>query len=253
MEQLPYLKLLYSSLRRNSEFKHKLYAVDNGSTDGTSDWLESQGIEHVTLHDNHGFCAVNEALKIATNENKYVMVFNTDMVPLRFWDVAIATQIRQFESKNIEKFTISCRLVEPTGNNPEYVIADYGQSPDALNMEALLRFSPRPVANTNQYSHPILFPSKMLQDVEYFDQQYWPGWASDHDIAMKCSRVGCKNFVMLGNSHVYHFSSATFNKLKSEDRAKDGQDIFKRKWNISVDEFRRQIQIRSPFSIKDNQ
>lgn len=242
---LSYLQLLNKSLLRNSVFRHQLFVHDNASCDGTSEWLNEQCIPHTRSQTNEGFCGVNHALRLACEKHQHVMVFNADMYALPWWDMPIAQKLRKFAAQGVEQFTISSRLVEPTGNNPEYTIANFGTTPETLDEKALNaeRFPLAP--NTIQYSHPILFPADLLTSVGFFDPQYWPGWASDHDIAKACYEKGCREFVMLGNSLVYHFSSATFKQLPQKDRSLDGQDTFQRKWKTSADEFRRVLKLKS--------
>ena len=54
-----------------------------------------------------------------------------------------------------------------------------------------------------QYSHPILLSKRMLIDMNFFDDRYFPGWSLDHDIPRTAYEFGCRNFIMLGNSRMY--------------------------------------------------
>ncbi len=248
---LDYLKILVESIQKNSAFKHGIYVHDNASDDGTQEYLLANALDASFSNHNKGFCGVNQALKIAVQHgHENIMVMNSDMVALPGWDVSIAAQLKRFKRKGIDKFSVSCRLVEPHGNNPEYIIANFGDTPGNLRKQELYRQRFAMVPSTVQYSHPILCPAKLLASVGYFDEQYWPGWASDHDLAAKLHKAGCRDFVMLGNSHVYHFSSATFKKLPDEDRAKNGQNLFAQKWGVSTEQFRRYIGIRQLYENK---
>ena len=157
---------------------------------------------------------------------------------------------RSFKKQGIDRFTISSCLIEPTGYNPEYDIFYCGHDAASFQETKLLEYfsSIKPVReNTIQYSHPILIPKFMLEEVNYLDEQYFPGWSVDHDLPKSLYEKGCRNFIMLGNSRVFHFSSKTFTKLPSDVKNKDGQDIFLKKWGMSVQEFRNQLEIATPF------
>ena len=64
---LPYLKLVVDSLRRHSAYDHQIIVHVNDGSDGTLDWVRSEGIEHTASPTNIGIChAVNWAAARAT-------------------------------------------------------------------------------------------------------------------------------------------------------------------------------------------
>ena len=75
------------------------------------------------------------------------------------------------------------------------------------------------------------------------------GWSLDHHMPKAFFEKGARNFVMLGNSRVYHFISKTFKKLPDEIKNRDGQDIFKKKWGQTVEDFRTSLNIRQEFKV----
>lgn len=254
---LEYLKLMVAGIRKHSSLKHVIRVHDNGSTDGTQEWLTKQQIPFTRSEENEGFCGINHALKKAQTE--HVMMFNTDMIPLPGWDLEIVKQINYFKRRNIKAFTISSCLIEPAGGNPEYDQSDWGKDAATYNEAGLLKhFKDNMTSlmsrhNTNQYSHPVLMPTDMLKRCGYLDVSYFPGWAVDHDIAARAYfQAECRHFVMLGKSRVYHFSSKTFSKLPPEVKAKHGEDIFLNNWGISVQAFRSRLKVKSPYVTSSN-
>lgn len=249
-----YLKILIPSIKKNTKIPHEIIVVNNGSTDDTAKFLLENKIKSFHLEKNKGFCGVNFAL----HESKYpyCMIVNTDMYMMPGWDTSMLYQIQQFKKNKINRFTISSCLIEPVGNNPEYDIAYCGHDAQTFSEEALINWWHKTRLarqHTTQYSHPILIPKFMLEEVGYLDESYFPGWAVDHDLPMSLYQKGCRDFIMLGNSRVFHFSSKTFKKLPDDVRSRSGQDIFKRKWNISVDEFRKRLNIAQPYAtVGDN-
>jgi GT2 family glycosyltransferase len=248
---LEYLKILHRGLKRNTRLRYELIVHDNGSEDDTWNWCLDNGIKTFRSADNLGFTGVNNALKMADGE--YVMIMNTDMYPLPGWDIELWKQIHKFKAQGIEKFTISCALIEPLGNNPEYVISYFGHDHETFKEEELVadyvrnRLTKYTQHNTTQYSHPILMPRRLMEEMWYLDEKYFPGWSVDHDLAAAAYEAGCRNFIMLTSSRVYHFISKTFTKLPKDVKNKDGQDIFQNKWKMSVDEFRKKLGIARPF------
>jgi GT2 family glycosyltransferase len=254
---LAYLKILYASLKRNTKLKYELIVHDNGSTDQTLEWLkEHSDIVFTRSEENEGFTGVNHALRLA--KYPYTMIMNTDMYVLPLWDVEIFKQINKFKSQKVDKFSISCSLIEPMGNNPEYVISYHGHDDKTFDEQGLLleyltnRDTKYNKENTIQYSHPILMPSEMFKQMGYLDTSYFPGWAVDHDLAAEAYKLGCRSFIMLSSSRVYHFISKTFTKLPKDVKSRHGEDVFEKKQGISVKRFRQELGIAQPYKgVKD--
>jgi hypothetical protein len=173
------------------------------------------------------------------------------MYPMPGWDVVIHRQIKEFEKSGLDKWTISSCLVEPIGNNPEYTIAYFGHNPETFNEASLMSdYFTNPSKyfkmDTTQYSHPITMPKTLWDEMGGVDTGYQYGVGTDHDIPASAYKAGCRDFIMLGKSKVYHFVSQTVRKLP-KDRS-DGQAYFRDKWGISVNEFRRRMGIAKPYS-----
>jgi GT2 family glycosyltransferase len=249
---LHYLKLLKGSLNRNTTIPYELIVHDNGSTDGTVDWLYDNDIHFTRTLINKGFAGVNHALMAA--ETPYVMIVNSDMYALPGWDEEIFKQIKVFELNKIDRFTISSCLVEP-GYNPEYTTGLFGNDYSSFDEEGLLNdfrtnrqkyFKP----NTVQYSHPILAPRFMYEEIGYLDEEFFPGWSLDHWMPWAMHRKGCNNSVMLGNSRFYHFISKTFTQLPNDVKSQDGQDLFLKKTGITVEQFRTSLNLKTPYRMR---
>jgi GT2 family glycosyltransferase len=249
---IEYLKILYASLKRNTKIQYEFLVHDNGSTDGTEDWLKQNNISYTRSDSNLGFCGVNNALMMAKYD--YLMTFNSDMYVLPGWDIEILKQINKFKAAKTERFTISACLIEPLGNNPEYSIFYAGHDAVSFKEEDLLGFYLKnkdkiKKQDTVQWSHPILVPRFMMEEIGYWDENYFPGWNVDNDLPIALYKNGCRNFIMLGSSRVFHFISATFKKLPLEVKNKDGQDIFLKKWNMTTDKMREMLGVRNIFTL----
>lgn len=247
---LEYLKIFYKGLRKNTKIPYQLIIHDNGSTDGTLDWIEENQISCSRSDSNLGFCGVNRAIYASSYD--YVMIFNADMFPLLGWDVEIVKQIENFKKQNIDRFTLSSCLIEPTGANQEYTIFNAGQDAMSFNESVLLgnyiKMKDKwKKENTIQWSHPILIPRFMLHEIDYLDEDYFPGWNVDNHIPCALYQKGCRNFMMVGSSRVYHFSSKTFNKLPPEIKNRSGQDVFLKKWGFTTQQFRDKMTVATPY------
>jgi len=248
---LEYLKIFYKGLKKNTKIEYELLVHDNGSIDNTEQWLKENSISYTRSESNLGFCGVNNVLRLAKYD--YCMIFNSDMYPMPNWDTEVVKQIELFKNNNINRFTISSCLIEPTGNNPEYNIFYAGHDASTFNEPLLLgtylkeknRLFKK--ESTIQYSHPILVPKFMLEEINYLDENYFPGWNVDNDIPCALYQKSCRDFIMLGLSRVYHFSSKTFNKLPNEIKNRSGQDTFLKKWGFTTQQFRDKMQVATPY------
>lgn len=251
---LPFLKILYAGLKRNTKIPYELIIHDNGSEDGTEQWLKENNINRSRSKTNEGGGAVNYA--VAQAKFPYIVDINADMYPLPGWDIEIFKQIQKFKYNKINKFMISSTLIEPIGTNPEYTIAYFGHTAETFNENALLEdflLNPPRYRKENmiQYSHPITMPRELWNEFGGVDMNYPYGIASDHDIPACAYEVGCRNFIMLGRSRVYHFVNQTSRKLPKDKS--NNLEVFKKKWGISVDEFRKRMNIAKPYEkVLDN-
>lgn len=247
---LEYLKILHKSIIRNTKLKHELLVHDNGSSDGVLEWLKKKNIEFTHSDDNLGFCGVNNVIKKAKYD--YVFTVNCDMYLAPGWDIALFKQIQAFKKQNVDRFTISLCMIEPFGSNPEYTIANLGHDHDTFREEEFLSFflaNQQNIAkqNTIQWSHPILIPKFMMEEVDCWDEDYFPGWTSDYQMPVDLYKKGCRNFIMLGDARNYHFISKTFKKLPQNIQNMHGRDIFLRKNGIDTETFRQKFSVAQPF------
>lgn len=249
---LPFLKILYAGVKRNTRLSYEFIVHDNGSTDGTEEWLKENNIKYTRSETNEGVAAVNYAVEQATGD--YIVDINADMYPLPGWDTEIWKQVTKFRQEGVEKFTISSCLVEPRGANPEYTIKNHGTNPESFNEEGLMQDFLNNAAfwkkvDTTQYSHPISMPKKLWDEMGGVDFDYPYGLATDHDIAARAYNAGCRNFKMLGRSRVYHFVGQTIRKLPA-DRP-NAEPLFFDKWGVTVQEFRNRLGVAKPFKEVD--
>lgn len=229
---LPYIKLLVESLRKNSKYDHQILIHVNDGSDGSLAWVREQGLEHTASPDNIGICfAVNRAASLATQ--KYLVYMNDDMVVLPDWDVALLNQAESFSQ---ERFMLSATMVEPreTGNKC-VVVADFGQSAEQWK-EALALSTCYSLKRSNWLGStwpPTLVPTWMWQEVGGYSTEFSPGMSSDNDFTMKLYHAGCRIFLGVGSSLVYHFACVSTGRIKKNDGSKQ----FLRKWSVTQRDF----------------
>ena len=233
---LPYLQLLVDSLRRHSADAHQILIHVNDGSDGSLAWVREQGLAHTASPDNIGICfAVNRAAALATQP--YLVYMNDDMVVLPGWDTALMAQARAFEG---QRFMLSSTMVEPreTGNRC-VVVADWGQTAQTWDEARALAAAPqmtRPHWMGSTWP-PTLVPTWMWQEVGGYSTEFSPGMSSDNDFSMKLYHAGCRIFLGVGDSLVYHFACVSTGRI----RKNDGRKQFLRKWTLSQRDFDRHV------------
>jgi len=248
---LPYIKLLVNSLRNYSKYQHQILIHVNDGSDGTLDWIRDQGLEYTLSQQNIGICfAVNRAAALATQ--KYLVYMNDDMVVLPDWDVELLKYAEDFGD---QRFMLSSTMVEPreTGNKC-VVVADFGQAAEEWN-ESLALSARDSLKRPNWMGStwpPTLVPTWMWQEVGGYSTEFSPGMSSDNDFTMKLYHAGCRIFLGVGSSLVYHFACVSTGRIKKND----GRKQFLRKWTVTQRDFDKQVLHRGdiatgPYAIDD--
>ena len=83
--QLDYTKQFIASLDRDEVDFSRIVAVDNGSTDGTREWLGQQGFGAVVLNDRNLGCGAAWNQGALALQSKWTVVMNNDVVCARGW------------------------------------------------------------------------------------------------------------------------------------------------------------------------
>ena len=83
--QLDYTQQFIASLDREEVDFSRIVAVDNGSTDGTREWLQQQGFGAVVLNDRNLGCGAAWNQGALAIQSKWTVVMNNDVVSAKGW------------------------------------------------------------------------------------------------------------------------------------------------------------------------
>ena len=96
---LNYLKLCISSIKKNSSFKHQIIPHVNIGNDGTLDYLKSTNLEFSFTNYNSGICeGMNKAAKKATYD--YILYSHDDFYFCPDWDKVMVEEINKIGHNN---------------------------------------------------------------------------------------------------------------------------------------------------------
>lgn len=233
-KNLPYLQLACRGLRHHSAADHEVIIFFNEFDEACREWVRSQPFRYLVSPVNLGVCtAVNQAVAIATRP--YICFLNDDMYPLPGWDTALDACLGL-----APKLWLSGTAIEANPRcSPCYIGGhDYGRTPATFQEDRLLaEFATlrRPYNVVSTWT-PILLRREDWDAIGGFDEAYFPGTGSDPDLAMKMWQQGCRHFIGVGTSLVYHFSRATMSRF--DDRCeRSARAYFRKKWGVSRKRF----------------
>lgn len=224
----PYLDLAVRSVREHSAVDHEIIVFFNEFDEASAAWLSAHDVPHDSAPQNVGVCeAVNRAARMAGTD--YICFMNDDMYALPGWDTALAGYLGM-----ADKLWLSGTAIEAGKATPCYIgNHGYGGSVEAFEEQRLLRefrTLRRPYNVVSTWT-PTLIPKTNWDAVGGFDEKYFPGRGSDPDLAMKMYRFGCRHFIGVGSSLVYHFSRRTISRFDAADTM-DPKALFEEKWGM---------------------
>ncbi len=182
------------ALKKNTSNQYyEIIVIDNASTDATSVFLKSCDLQNLTVisnTENVGFTkACNQGARMARGE--FVLFLNNDTEPQPGWLKALLDLMRSDDRIGIA----GCRLLYPDGRLQEaggIIFNDgsgtnYGRFDDPSGP----RYSY--VREVDYVSGAaLLVRHDLLRKLDYFDEQYSPGYYEDTDLCFGARSLGYK-------------------------------------------------------------
>lgn len=249
---LAYLELCVRSIQQNSDFMHQIIVHVNDGSDGTLKWVESQhaaeNLDFTASPSNIGICyALNTATALAKHE--YVVYMNDDMVCAPHWDLPLVNRIATLGT---DAFMISGTMIQPRDtNNVCTVVHDFGAEATGFDMGTFNRVAPS--MGIKDWCGSTWPPAVVHRDwwhkVGGYSIEFSPGMSSDNDFAMKMWTAGCRIFLGVGDSLVYHFMQKSTGKIVKNN----GGAQFLRKWGITASTFdKHYVRLGEPLDTKNS-
>jgi GT2 family glycosyltransferase/tetratricopeptide (TPR) repeat protein/2-polyprenyl-3-methyl-5-hydroxy-6-metoxy-1,4-benzoquinol methylase len=214
------------SLLTRTDENIELIFVDNGSTDGTPDYLRSIPGARVILNStNRGFApAVNQGLQVATGQQ--LLLLNNDCIVTTGWLEGL------LEALYDDSFN---GLIGPVSNNvsgEQQIPVSYSDL-TSLDGFAWDRRSHRELTDTDRLvGFCLLFRREVMDRIGLLDEQFEVGCFEDDDFCRRAKALGYRA-VIANHVFVHHFGSATFRgsgvdftaiMAKNEQRYRDKWD-----------------------------
>ncbi|MFH1414641.1 MAG: glycosyltransferase family 2 protein [Elusimicrobiota bacterium] len=213
--RLEFTKKCINSIFRYTRSPFELIVVDNGSSDGTNEWLKENGpgLKLISKSSNEGAPkAFNAGIKSANSD--YVVLLNNDTIVTDGWLERLISLAESSED---------IALVGPCSNQAGELPADIN-SVDEIKIQrdaAVLYLSRKKesIEVPGITSFCMLVKSCIFPKVGYFDENYGYGTNDDHDFCIRVRDAGYR-IVCAMDTLVFHYYSRTLGKfdIKGLDR-----------------------------------
>lgn len=225
--QLSYTHQCIESIQLYTDEPYELIFVDNGSTDGTPDYLKNISEAQVILNDeNLGFpAAVNQGIDRANGSN--IVLLNNDTIVTTGWLHHLLAAL------STDK-TIG--LVGACSNNvsgPQQVTAGYAQlnELDGFAWDRGQALAGRITDLERLVGFCMLIRREVIDDLGKLDEQFGIGMFEDDDYCQRARSAGYRT-VVAEAAFVHHFGSVTFKAtgINFSQLLTDNQQKYEKKW-----------------------
>ena len=236
--QLEYTIKCVESIEKHTPEPYEIIFVDNGSSDGTRDYLKGYAKNHdnvvLILNDeNKGFAGGNNQ-GIAQAKGNYIVLLNNDVVVTDHWLERLIAHL---------EIHPDIGMVGPMSNavsGPQLVPnVSYGD-----NMKAMQRFARDFTAGYAGKSAEImrlvgfclLIKKEVIDVIGGLDENYVSGNYEDDDLCLRALIAGYKN-IIAHDVFIHHYCSMTFkgNAIDHQATMKDNHQYFANKWKDLVE------------------
>lgn len=233
-----YTQGLLDSIRRyTTQGTYEIIVVDNGSQDGSLEWLQAQSdVRLIANWRNVGFPkGCNQGMTIAQGDE--LLLLNNDVLVTPHW----LDNLRQAlysapEVGAVGPVTNNC-------SNMQAVAIPYANENTPSAMAQMQEFAAGfNVSDSTQWQkwmklvgYCLLFRREVYEKIGGMDEAYSPGNYEDDDYCLRIRKAGYE-ILLCRDTFVHHFGSKTFNVTRPEERIKyesyteKNRAYFCRKW-----------------------
>jgi len=233
--QLTYTRECLASIRRNTRGPYSLIVVDNASTDGTPEYLETlPWIRLIRSRINLGFPAgCNKGIAAAGRDD--VLLLNNDTVVTRGWLERLA---------GIAALDSTIGIVAPVSNRVSgaQAVADASYTNSEQMEKFALRRARKYAGDTMDFPRVAFLCTwirrELLDEIGGLDERFSPGNYEDDDFCLRAQLAGYRATIAI-DTFIHHYGSVSFAANGAEaykQRLEKNRETFIRKWGASPDD-----------------
>ena len=235
--QLEHTKLCLQSIQQYTPQPYELILIDNGSTDGTLDYLRKYADDHSNVRiiankENLGFAAGNNQGLALANGN-YLLLLNNDTVVTEGW---LGRMLSVFERY------LEVGIVGPVSNyvsGPQQVKGASYQSLEKMHHFAK-QWSVEHKGQTIEFHRVVGFSllakREVIDRIGGLDERFGSGNFEDDDFCLRAAAAGYKARIAR-DAFIHHTGSQTFKGagINYQQILERNWEIFKTKWKLPQD------------------
>ena len=210
--KLDYNKLCIESIRNHTETgSYEIIVVDNHSTDGTREWLESQqDLILISNNENVGFPAgCNQGIKVAKGSS--ILLLNNDTIVTPNWLANLQNCL--FSASDIG----AVGAVTNSCSNFQTVYSEYASVDELTDFAG--KFNKQNPAlwenRTRLVGYCMLIKSEVVNKIGLLDEVFSPGNYEDDDYCLRIRNAGYR-LVLCRDTYIHHFGSISFGEKTAE-------------------------------------
>jgi len=218
--QLSYTRICLESLFADYSLIGRTVVIDNGSSDGTAEYLAARSDLHVITNPVNMGCAAAWNQGVKATQTQWVVILNNDVILSPGW---LAGMI---EFANLDKLDI----VSPAFREGEYNydISDYS----GAFVQRMAAVSRKGVAQGVCF----MVRRQVFETIGYFDENFRIGQFEDADFFRRAKSAGFR-LGTTGRSFIHHFGSITQNSIRRNRVVRpyeaENRAYYRRKWNLT--------------------
>ena len=218
--QLEYTKLCLISLTAHRPDLSEIIVIDNGSTDGTGEYL--RGLDGISVISNKTNLGVSVAWNqgVRSSDAEWVVIINNDVILSQGW----LNGLIEFAEEN------GVDLVSPAVREGEnnYDVAKYA--------DEFVRRMARVSRPGEAHGICLMVRRRVFETIGLFDENYRIGQFEDADFFRRAKAAGFR-LSITGRSFIHHFGSMTQKSFGREKMVKpyvaENRAYYRKKWRLN--------------------
>lgn len=212
---IKFIENCMKALEKETSVKYHICVVDNGSTDGSKEWVEQNCpyAEVISMGKNTGFCgAVNAGIR--ASKTPYVILLNNDT------EVAygFVKELENALEREKKSFSVSAKMIDLYHKD---ILDGAGDLYCALGWAFALGKGKTVEGNYEKFREvfsacggAVIYKKEILEEIGYFDENHF-AYLEDCDLGYRAQIFGYRNFYT-PKAVVYHAGSGVSGSKHNE-------------------------------------